>query len=134
MAAVNAFTFSAQPRGVSYTQLYDAFTFNNPNELIPPTVALVSPLTGLLVDKFTPVVLDVTDVSGFALINISIELPTGEEVVYRASTFTVGYRDTSAITNIIGGYRFTLVRKAGWPAGTVLRFNIDPVDAKGNKG
>lgn len=102
-------------------------------ETVPPTVALVSPLTGLL-DKFTPVVLDVTDSSGFALINISIELPTGEEVVYRAGAFTVGYRDSSAASSIVGGYRFTLVRKAGWPAGTVLNFNIDPVDAKGNKG
>lgn len=97
----------------------------------PPTVNLISPLTGQL-DQFTEAVLEVTDTGGFSLINISIALPTGEEVVFRNGAFTPAYIQ-SARAVITNGFRFTVVRKLGWPVGTVLQFNVDAVDASGNK-
>lgn len=100
-------------------------------DTLPPGVTLVSPTNGVL-DRFTEVVIDITDVSGFALINLSIELPTGQEVIYRGGAFCTGYVDTSARSGIVNGYRLTFSRKAGWPPGTVLKLNVDPVDTKGN--
>lgn len=102
------------------------------DDVTPPSVSLVSPLSGVFNDTFAQAVIDVTDPSGLALLNISVQLPISEEVIYRAGQFTPGYLGSS-VENITAGYRLTILRRAGWPVGTVIKFNVDVVDLSGNK-
>jgi len=111
------------PGGVDvfgYGELPDATTS------VRPVVTLVSPPAGTALHPTDTVVFDVTDADGavFALVAFRLRfLSTGErEAVYDkddpAGAWDARYAG-STIASITNGYRLTLRRSGGWPAGGI---------------
>lgn len=118
-----------------------------PGDLVDPVVTAVSPTPGVnpgdpggfsAVYDFatrTPVVLDVIDTApGLRLVlltarfNDTLEtLVVHDGIVFRYPFDTTG----STRTAIPSGYRYTVLRRDGWPPGEVV-FNIHAVDRAGN--
>lgn len=112
-----------------YGELPDASTS------MRPVVTLVSPAAGTPLHPTDTVIFDVTDADGatFALVAFRLRfLSTGErEAVYDkddpAGAWDARYAG-STIASITGGYRLTLRRSGGWPAGGIglLPRVVDP--------
>lgn len=97
---------------------YESFFGSGVVDTTPPTVSLVSPVSGSPT-ALQPVVVDVTDVVGLGRVLVVARLASGaEEVVHTGTRFALGYTgDRTAITN---GYRLSFVRRGGWPSDFVV--------------
>jgi len=103
-------------------------------DIIPPTIAVVSPTVGSTIRAGEPFVVDVTDAGGFALVVLTAEIPAGgaHEVVWLKGVFSDAYSLASTITAVADGYRFSILRRGGWSASPT--FHVECVDNSGNAG
>lgn len=84
------------------------------------------------ITRTTPLVFDVTDDAGLRRVLPSILFPgRPPELAHDGESFTVGYVDDSTRTAIAGGYRYSLLRRGGWPAPPTLR--VYALDTHGNE-
>lgn len=97
-----------------------------------PTVAVVSPASNLIITPSTQLVIDVTD--NVLLRRVLLVARTGglEEVVHNGNAFGPMYsRDPNRREAISGGYRYTLLRRGGWPSSPTI--DAYPFDTAGNE-
>jgi hypothetical protein len=84
------------------------------------------------ITRTTPLVFDVTDGEGLRRVLPSILFPgRPPELAHDGEAFTVGYVDDSTRTAITGGWRYSLLRRGGWPAPPTLR--VYALDTHGNE-
>lgn len=91
---------------------------------IAPEVDLVSPPEDTALTKMQPIVLDVTDNASLGLHGILVEYPD------IAGLYEVGFDGVYPVTRgaylvsrvaITGGFRYTILRRGGWPSRPRLR-------------
>lgn len=113
----------------------EATTPPDPGDTTPPTVTFVSPLSGTLIDITDSLIFDVTDDSGSLgrVLVVVVDSATAEqELAFDGSAFTARFLALSTQTAITNGYRFSLRRTGGWPAGSNLTVRVFAVDPSGN--
>lgn len=95
----------------------------------PPAIANVTPAPGTPILRTQAVTFDVTDASpGLRRVLPAVHFPgiPNTELVHDGDDFTENYRDRSAREAISGGFRYTILRKDGWPdAPTLIPFAYD---------
>jgi hypothetical protein len=111
----------------------------------PPTVTVISPTPGaspgtvggfpadLAAARITPVVVQITDLDpgvAYSYLSVSFAGSQTEEVVYRRGQFRGLYLGSS-YSSIANGRQYTLLRKGGWPGGSLV-FSVDAIDGAGN--
>jgi len=115
-----------------------AGVFSDPAPIPPdttdPVLAIVSPAQGTTVAKSTPFVLDVTDNSGAfrRVILIAVYASGIHEVVHDGDSFVGHYALTSSRQFVVNGWRYTVLRRDGWPNGP--KFRAYAIDQSGNEG
>ena len=100
---------------------------------VQPTIAFVSPAPSSTITATTPIVLDVTDPDTpnpstflfLVLPDASVEVVWDGGVVAFAAPFS-----SSTRVAIANGFRYTLLRVAGWPAGAIT-FRANALDETG---
>lgn len=114
-----------------------------------PTIAIVSPTVdttpgavgGFSADwqtaRFTPIVLDVTDVGGNRYQCVTCTYPGSldEITVYRRAAFRGQFLGRSSASAIANGTRLSILPINGWPSSDALNdisFDADAIDAAGN--
>lgn len=99
-------------------------------EVTPPVVTPVSPV-GPALSTSTPIVFDVTDngALGRVVVHAAFAELGLEEVVHNGDRFAPFYAASSSRTPIDGGWRYSVVRRAGWPSSPVI--NVIARDAAG---
>ena len=122
------------PLGVllrSYEGFYVEPPEEEPGDVTAPVVSIVSPTEGSAIMENTPLVLDVTD-TGLKRALLWVTFPTlgTDELVFNGSAFTSQYSASSRVA-ITNGFRFTVVRRGGWPASPQL--SAAAYDASGNE-
>lgn len=107
----------------------------DPGDTTPPVVTFVSPVEGTLLDPADALIVDVTDDSGSLgrVMVVAVNQDTAEqELAFDGSTFTARFLALSTQTSITNGYRFSLRRTGGWPAGADITIRVFAVDPSGN--
>jgi hypothetical protein len=119
--------------GTSALQRYQKYAAVGGGDTTPPVVAAVSPAPGATIASSTALVVDVTDGGGFRRIFVNVSFPAKglDEVVHDGDAFSPLYARASTRETISGGYRFTLIRLAGWPASPTLK--VHAIDTAGNE-
>jgi hypothetical protein len=99
----------------------------------PPVVTLISPAS-LLLERDTPIVIDVTDNIALRRCMVVARFDTLaiEELVHNGDRFAAAYTGASSRQPITGGLRYTIRRNAGWPAPPVL--DVFAIDTSGSEG
>lgn len=96
----------------------ESATAGFPNiEYTAPVAAVNTPTAGsTLASKSTALVVDVTDASSLKRVIIFASFSAGAnpEMVYDGTNWTSAYDASSARSSISGGYRYSIVRDAGW--------------------
>lgn len=117
-------------RSMPARDLWPGFT----PETIKPVVAIVSPAVGSQINTNTPLVVDVTDnLLLFRRIVLVVTVGSVRETVHDGDGFSSGYSAGSTRVSIANGFRYTIVRTAGWPAGTTVEFEAFAIDTAGNE-
>lgn len=117
-------------------ELQDSFTRwqGVVTDITKPAVANLSPTPGTTLQKTQPVSLEVTDVGGLRRVMVVASFPglDLEEVVHNGTSWGPRYSlAPNARTAITNGYRFTVLRRGGWPAPPTL--TAYAVDTAGNE-
>lgn len=117
-------------------ELQDSFTRwqGVVTDITKPAVANLSPTPGTALQKTQPVSLEVTDVGGLRRVMVVASFPglDLEEVVHNGTSWGPRYSlAPNARTAITNGYRFTVLRRGGWPAPPTL--TAYAVDTAGNE-
>jgi hypothetical protein len=99
-------------------------------ESVAPVVSVISPTPGTAIDPVAAITIDVTDNKGLfrrILLTMRFAGLDIEEVVHNGDAF--GPKYLGGLNNRIaieGGYRYTLLRRGGWPANpTLVPYAID---------
>jgi hypothetical protein len=103
-----------------------------------PSVTVITPLPPA--SAATPVVVTIIGTAAVPLRRawVSVVFPgiVGDEVVHNGDRFGAFYTNaTNTRTSVTNGYRFTVLRDGGWPAGAFplsASFTINAVDTLGN--
>lgn len=108
------------------------------SETTKPVVAIVSPAPSTEITALTPIVVDVTDDvairrSILVATIVVASMGTVREVVHDGTAFSAAYLSRSSRAAISHGYRYTVLRGGGWPAGTTLSFEVFAIDTSGNE-
>lgn len=106
-----------------------------PGDTTPPVVTFVSPIEGTLLDPADALIFDVTDNSGSLgrVMVAAVNQSTAEqELAFDGTSFTARFLALSTQTAITNGYRFSLRRTGGWPAGADITIRVFAVDPSGN--
>jgi hypothetical protein len=82
-----------------------------------PTVTLISPASGSVIERSEALVVDVTDPLGFTRIVMSLRFNALAvwEIAHDGTTFAPRYAARSTVAVIVNGFRFSMVRDTGWP-------------------
>lgn len=104
------------------------------SETIPPQLSNFVPAHGSQIGANTVLSFDVTDNTAFLrriILHISLPTSLGSEVVHNGEGFNTRHYSNSSNTRtpIANGFRYTILRDGGWPAGpgsvTLQPFAID---------
>lgn len=100
---------------------------------VPPVVGNVLPAPGSTLRVNEPIVLDVTDDVGLlrVLLLAAYNFLDAPELVHDGTIFTSAYSINSRRDAIPLGWRYTLLRKSGWPADPT--FTVYAMDQTGNE-
>lgn len=101
----------------------------NVSDSTAPVISNITPAPGSNISPNQIVQFDVTDNIAFRRIVITALYPNGlHEVIHNGDAFTANYAVGSGRTNLVGGYRYTVIRNGGWTIGnnpTLLAYAID---------
>ncbi len=88
----------------------------------PPIATLVSPAANAFIGPSTPIVVETTDNVLLGRVFLVARMPgvALEELIYQGTRFTPPYAALSTKTTISGGFRFTVIRSAGWPSSPTI--------------
>jgi hypothetical protein len=102
-------------------------------DVTPPTITIVSPTVGTAITPTTPLIVDVADDVALRRVFVSVAFPARglEEVVHDGAAFAPVYADSSSRAVITNGYRYTIVRREGWPSAPTLK--VHAIDVTGNE-
>ncbi len=119
---------SSSVRQIGANFIFDA------GDSIAPVVTVVSPSVGTPLAPTTPLVVDVTDEGQLREVVLVAKMNTQStwELVYDGTNFAPNYLDSSRST-IFGGYRYSIARRGGWPAGSTVSIEVHAIDTGGNE-
>ena len=102
-----------------------------PKDTVNPVCTLISPAEYAELAPYTPIVLDITDLSGLSRVWISVRVGGERDrvQVWNGEAF-VGSFINSTRAVITDGHRYTLTRTRGWGGGIVVE--VEAVDTDGN--
>jgi hypothetical protein len=100
-------------------EILESYTRGTTSSSIPPEVSNVSPSVGSQITPTTPISIDITDEPAGefrrAVLHAAYSGLDWWEVIHNGDAFAPNYATGSSRTAITNGYRYSLLRRGGWP-------------------
>ncbi len=99
-----------------------------------PAISNIIPAPGSALGRLAAIAFDVTADQDLRRVVVAFRFDALGvfEVAYDGDGFSELYAESSSAGSIMGGTRFSIARRGGWPDS--LSIWIDPVDVAGNEG